>query len=798
MKARFTRFFIIVLMSINISFIYPISVYSLSLATAQSEGNLHASSDKWEKQYKSFIDNNTYLSPQSDEFFSLDGEEGNENNPIAFALYDLDNDNIPELFINNGAESYATDCTYCYGFKDNRVLFLGTLGGSYYDKKYNTSSDYTGIFVLGAHSGYWNVNYYCINADNRLIEELVAYGDDSTGKLFDPESEISRTNNKDMYEAYRNGNKILEFISRSDYDSMGWDDFRNIFWGNEWDNLLRISNNYDHNLSLVAAEFSEESEDTNTERINKVYSKYGIENTTHVDYGGSYAYSIGHTAINGGNVIVITARGSVTDRELIDDGTTKCKEVSIFSNYSKYVYENAYNFEEKIWKGLDSYLDSNPEIEGTGKIKIAIFGHSLGGAAANLLAAKMDILLNKGEYLAGKMTSNDVYAYTFGAIDCITEKNVYKGFENIHNIYNYYDTFGPNGNGSTAFGFKPAGATSYGRFGNNERFACDFAKIDGKDDASTTWNHVQYKRAIEERLEYSNSILDYINFAALCPVDIEVAKDGNVIGKIVNNTIDKDKTSIPMYVYDEHKYFAVPKGSGYKIKINATDSGKMDCFMEEFLDEESYIKEYNNISLEKGKSFISYSGDNAADCKILLIDENEEVIGEVGTDGSEHLLERQEAVKITVSDNLPMDYAVETRGEYQIGYYHSVPFWGKTKPGATNFGKITVSGNNKTYEVSKVKVNKKKKVIQITGIQGADKKTVKDLKKATKGAAGLPFNMNPYYVKDTDKVTIKRKKNGSIKSVKVMINGKDYKAKKNEYTDGTPIIFKGSNLNGSY
>ncbi len=60
--------------------------------------------------------------------------------------------------------------------------------------------------------------------------------------------------------------------------------------------------------------------------------------------------------------------------------------------------------------------------------------------------------------------------------------------------------------------------------------------------------------------------------------------------------------------------------------------------------------------------------------------------------------------------------------------------------------------------------------------------------------------MNPYYVKDAENVTTKPKKDGNLKSVKVKINGKDYKAKKTEYDYDSVsklIIFKGENLAGS-
>ncbi len=152
-------------------------------------------------------------------------------------------------------------------------------------------------------------------------------------------------------------------------------------------------------------------------------------------------------------------------------------------------------------------------------------------------------------------------------------------------------------------------------------------------------------------------------------------------------------------------------------------------------------------------------------------------------------------------NNEPMDYFVETKGDYRATYYHSIPFWGKTKVTPENFGGITISCNSGTYKANKIKVNKKKRLIQITGLEEADKATVKAVKKATKGANGLPFNMNRYFVSDSDTVTVKKKKDGSIKSVEINIYGKKYKPKKNEWSFDSSlnrIDFKGENLAGSH
>lgn len=161
----------------------------------------------------------------------------------------------------------------------------------------------------------------------------------------------------------------------------------------------------------------------------------------------------------------------------------------------------------------------------------------------------------------------------------------------------------------------------------------------------------------------------------------------------------------------------------------------------------------------------------------------------------------QEDSTVAVSDNKAMDYSSETRDSMIISYNHSVPFWGKSVPDLSLFGDISVTVNSVSYNASSIKVNKKKKLIQITGLAGADKATETAVKKATKGSKGLSFSMNPYYVKDTDNVSYTFSKSGKLKYVSVLINNKKYKTKKAErsYDSGTKVItFTGENLRGSY
>ncbi len=102
--------------------------------------------------------------------------------------------------------------------------------------------------------------------------------------------------------------------------------------------------------------------------------------------------------------------------------------------------------------------------------------------------------------------------------------------------------------------------------------------------------------------------------------------------------------------------------------------------------------------------------------------------------------------------------------------------------------------------MTKVKINKKKRLICITGLENADRAIVKALKKATKGKKGLPYSLYPHHVTKDDEIRIKKKKNGLISSVKFLLGGKFYKAKKNEWSydqEKDRLEFSGENLEGS-
>ena len=121
--------------------------------------------------------------------------------------------------------------------------------------------------------------------------------------------------------------------------------------------------------------------------------------------------------------------------------------------------------------------------------------------------------------------------------------------------------------------------------------------------------------------------------------------------------------------------------------------------------------------------------------------------------------------------NAAFDNKTVTLGSASISYNSSIAFYNK-KYTLENFGEITVSYNGKAYKVSKLKFNKKKKKLQITALEGADKAASKEIKKLTKGSKGLDIAIVPYILRyDSDVKCKMSSDNKEILNIWVKING---------------------------
>lgn len=224
---------------------------------------------------------------------------------------------------------------------------------------------------------------------------------------------------------------------------------------------------YNKGLALIAANLSRAAEDTTGDNIKAAFEEYGFTNVRVRNYDAKLpdmgplddfikfidaydAFAIGKSIVsvkseNDTTILVVVARGTqMRFRELKGDVLKGGTQPLLGRN----IYNNIYEYGDLIWQGIKNYLVEFPIT--THKVKVLVTGHSLGGAAANLVGARITSELKNQNWLKSRgATKEDIYVYTFGAIKVFDqEENESKGYENIHNLYNDHDSFGPNGSKS--------------------------------------------------------------------------------------------------------------------------------------------------------------------------------------------------------------------------------------------------------------------------------------------------------------------------------------------------------------
>jgi len=123
-----------------------------------------------------------------------------------------------------------------------------------------------------------------------------------------------------------------------------------------------------------------------------------------------------------------------------------------------------------------------------------------------------------------------------------------------------------------------------------------------------------------------------------CPVDIRVYDShGRFVGGIIDNVPSNVETSeIFAYVIDDAKYFFLPGGMAYTVRIRATDYGTMRIMAETLgglSDTSSEMKTFENVALSPGREFVSEIVDTW-DVRLFVV-ENGQIVGEIATDGTE-------------------------------------------------------------------------------------------------------------------------------------------------------------------
>ena len=377
------------------------------------------------------------------------------------------------------------------------------------------------------------------------------------------------------------------------------------------------------------------------QEICQLFYQLGIEdaNIENFNYGGENAFSIAHLPIrlNGEemNLMFIVVRGSVVDREFIGDHFAKANRE--FLGYMAYDYVE--DFEKKVWEAVKEYANGHEDLYDKPRT-FFITGHSLGGAAANLIAALANNPETGDSWIFMDTDVSRIFTYTYGAIDSIkVDAPVTTGYQNIHNIYNFFDTYGPNGRDTLS----AAGNSMYGKFGHMDRFAYRFS---WENDLETSKNHIidNYLRAIVEGAVSCESPYSY--WEVHCPVDVEVLKDGAVVGRIVDNQVDEALLAaypeVALMVVEDSKHIAVfDSPEAYSLRITATDDGKMSVSTVSFDDSgESYgAAEYPDVEIKTGQVFsmelpaADSAGSGPQTPELLLMD-GDRISGKVNPDGS--------------------------------------------------------------------------------------------------------------------------------------------------------------------
>ena len=143
-----------------------------------------------------------------------------------------------------------------------------------------------------------------------------------------------------------------------------------------------------------------------------------------------------------------------------------------------------------------------------------------------------------------------------------------------------------------------------------------------------------------------------------CPVDVEITDKGTgeVVGRIVNNTVDEEisakDNSIVMSVDGDEKTFWLPSNGNYDVRIIGNDTGTMDYTLSEINPDSGEISRvnYNDLEVDCNKSYaFALSDDQEEDTgvsDILLKDSNgNEVI-------ANEIVLSDESVKYTVETNV--------------------------------------------------------------------------------------------------------------------------------------------------
>ena len=330
-------------------------------------------------------------------------------------------------------------------------------------------------------------------------------------------------------------------------------------------------------------------------------------------------------------LVVVDVRGTVTGNDWLNDITTQFE-----SDNNRFAA-----LADEVLTNVESYLSS----VGLQDPIILVTGHSMGAAIANILAARLN----------GIMDPDNVYAYTFATPRTVNEAvsgNQAVNYPNIFNILNSNDvvTYVPSSFFSIDEHWRRHGIDLYINMPFNETLNTDILGMPCHAmSVYLNWMNSSENLSLQEMLALSEEArvrgLLPIIAKIKCPVGVTIKdSNGNIIGyeSRQENAVYPDMLNSGVVSWIEEdgaKMFFIPSiADAASIEIEAYDYGSMNFTVGSVdASTESEIKTLNNISLYPGKEFTAdISEDVPVEDTQLFITENGETVGEV-TETKPHL-----------------------------------------------------------------------------------------------------------------------------------------------------------------
>ena len=166
---------------------------------------------EWIDAYRQFIIKEQYLTLSPDDF---DDEE-----PIRFALFDMDRSGVPELIIFTGHGYHAASYCMVYSYLNGKIREIGSIGCGWWDFYcgvfYFKNREFPGLLFTDAGGGYEWTEYYTV-VNNQVTDETIA-------EAYEGSETTALTDNDALFRAYvSNSFEELKMYTYEELMKLDW------------------------------------------------------------------------------------------------------------------------------------------------------------------------------------------------------------------------------------------------------------------------------------------------------------------------------------------------------------------------------------------------------------------------------------------------------------------------------------------------------------------------------------------------------------------------------------------------